>query len=379
MMATRLMQGNEAVVEGAIAAGLKFYAGYPITPSTEIAELCAEKLPFVGGKFIQMEDEIASMAAVIGASLTGLKAMTATSGPGFSLKQENIGFAAIAEVPCVIADVQRRGPSTGMPTSPAQGDVMQSRWGTHGDHSIIVLSPSSVKEAYYVTIQAFNLSEKYRTPVIILMDEVIGHLREAVNLEEYKDIEIIERTMPQDKENYLPYQHIENGVAPLAPFGKGFRFHVTGLVHNEDGLPTNDPKVAEKLIERLVGKIENNKRDIVMFEEKYTEGGDVLIISFGSSARACEAAIENLKKEGIQAGLFRPIAIWPFPDERLKEIYPKFKKVFVVEMNTGQLYYEVDRIVKGDTYVGKINKFNGEFFTPCEIAEKIKESFKNGI
>lgn len=374
-MTTVLMQGNEAVVEGAIAAGLKFYAGYPITPSTEIAELCAEKLPFVGGKFIQMEDEIASMAAVIGASLTGLKSMTATSGPGFSLKQENIGFAAMSEIPCVIVDVQRMGPSTGMPTSPAQGDVMQSRWGTHGDHPIIVLSPSSVKEAYYITIQAFNLSEKYRTPVILLMDEVIGHLREAVNLGEYKDVDIFERPIPHDKENYLPYQYIEDGVAPLAPFGKGFRFHVTGLAHNEKGLPTNDPKVAEKLIKRLMGKIENNKKEIVMFEEKGTEGGDVLLVSFGSSARSCEAAIQELKKEGIKVGLFKPITIWPFPDEKLMEIYPRFKKVFVVEMNIGQLYYEVDRIIKGNTYVGKINKFNGEFFTPFDIVKKIKESF----
>lgn len=378
-MTTVLMQGNEAVVEGAIKAGLRFYAGYPITPSTEIAELCAEKLPFVGGKFIQMEDEIASMAAVIGASLAGLKAMTATSGPGFSLMQENIGFAAMAEVPCVVVDVQRMGPSTGMPTSPAQGDVMQSRWGTHGDHSIIVLSPSSVKEAYYVTIQAFNFSEKYRTPVVILMDEVIGHLREAVNLEEYKDVEIIERPMPEDKENYLPYKHIENEVAPLAPFGKGFRFHVTGLVHNEKGLPTNDPKIAEKLIKRLVDKIENNKKDIVMFQEKDTEGGDVLLISFGSTARACEAAAEELKKEGIKVGLFRPITIWPFPDERLKEIYPRFKKIFVVEMNRGQLYYEIDRIVKGNIKVEKINKANGEFFTPWEVIRKVKESVENGI
>ncbi|MGB9810072.1 MAG: 2-oxoacid:acceptor oxidoreductase subunit alpha, partial [Caldanaerobacter sp.] len=255
-MSKVLMQGNEAVVEGAIRAGMRFYAGYPITPSTEIAELCAEKLPFVGGKFIQMEDEIASMAAIIGASLAGLKAMTATSGPGFSLMQENIGFAAMAEVPCVVIDVQRMGPSTGMPTSPSQGDVMQSRWGTHGDHSIIVLSPSSVKEAYYVTIQAFNLSERYRTPVVILMDEVIGHLRETVDLDEYKDIEIVERKIPENLEGYLPYRDIEDGTSPFIPFGKGIRYHVTGLVHNEKGLPTNSTKIAEKLIKRLVGKIE---------------------------------------------------------------------------------------------------------------------------
>lgn len=378
-MSKVLMQGNEAVVEGAIRAGMRFYAGYPITPSTEIAELCAEKLPFVGGKFIQMEDEIASMAAIIGASLAGLKAMTATSGPGFSLMQENIGFAAMAEVPCVVVDVQRMGPSTGMPTSPAQGDVMQSRWGTHGDHSIIVLSPSSVKEAYYVTIQAFNLSEKYRTPVVILIDEVIGHLRETVNLDEYGDIEIIERKIPEDIENYLPYKDIENGVAPLIPFGKGVRYHVTGLVHNEKGLPTNDTKIAERLIKRLVDKIEKNKEDIVMYEEKGEKEGDILFISFGSTSRSVEAAEEELKKEGFKVGIFRPITIWPFPDTRLRKIYPKFRKIFVVEMNRGQLYYEVDRVVKREGAVENINKANGEFFTPCEIVEKVKERIKNGF
>ncbi|AAM24562.1 MAG: Pyruvate:ferredoxin oxidoreductase alpha subunit [Caldanaerobacter subterraneus] len=378
-MSRVLMQGNEAVVEGAIRAGMRFYAGYPITPSTEIAELCAEKLPFVGGKFIQMEDEIASMAAIIGASLAGLKAMTATSGPGFSLMQENIGFAAMAEVPCVVVDVQRMGPSTGMPTLPAQGDVMQSRWGTHGDHSIIVLSPSSVKEAYYVTIQAFNLSEKYRTPVVILMDEVIGHLRETVNLDEYGDIEIIERKIPEDIENYLPYKDIENGVAPLIPFGKGVRYHVTGLVHNEKGLPTNDTKIAERLIKRLVDKIEKNKEDIVMYEEKGEKEGDILFISFGSTSRSVEAAEEELKKEGFKVGIFRPITIWPFPDTRLRKIYPKFRKIFVVEMNRGQLYYEVDRVVKREGAVENINKANGEFFTPCEIVEKVKERIKNGF
>ncbi|MBE3579531.1 MAG: 2-oxoacid:acceptor oxidoreductase subunit alpha [Caldanaerobacter subterraneus] len=378
-MSKVLMQGNEAVVEGAIRAGMRFYAGYPITPSTEIAELCAEKLPFVGGKFIQMEDEIASMAAIIGASLAGLKSMTATSGPGFSLMQENIGFAAMAEVPCVVVDVQRMGPSTGMPTSPAQGDVMQSRWGTHGDHSIIVLSPSSVKEAYYVTIQAFNLSEKYRSPVVVLMDEVIGHLRETVSLDEYGDIEIIERKIPEDIENYLPYKDIENGVVPLIPFGKGVRYHVTGLVHNEKGLPTNDTKIAERLIKRLVDKIEKNKEDIVMYEEKGEKEGDILFISFGSTSRAVEEAAEELKKEGFKVGIFRPITIWPFPDTKLRKIYPKFRKIFVVEMNRGQLYYEVDRIVKMEGAVENINKANGEFFTPCEIVEKVKERIKNGF
>jgi len=256
---------------------------------------------------------------------------------------------------------------------------MQSRWGTHGDHSIIVLSPSSVKEAYYVTIQAFNLSEKYRTPVVILMDEVIGHLRETVNLDEYGDIEIIERKIPEDIENYLPYKDIENGVAPLIPFGKGVRYHVTGLVHNEKGLPTNDTKIAERLIKRLVDKIEKNKEDIVMYEEKGEKEGDILFISFGSTSRSVEAAEEELKKEGFKVGIFRPITIWPFPDTRLRKIYPKFRKIFVVEMNRGQLYYEVDRVVKREGAVENINKANGEFFTPCEIVEKVKERIKNGF
>lgn len=373
-MTVMLMQGNEAVVNAAIVAGLKFFAGYPITPSTEIAELCSEKLPLIGGKFIQMEDEIASMAAIIGASLTGVKSMTATSGPGFSLKQENIGFAAMAEIPCVIVDVQRSGPSTGMPTSPSQGDVMQSRWGTHGDHPIIVLSPSSVKETYDVTIRAFNLAEKYRTPVILLMDEIIGHLREKVELPEIDKIDIINRKIPDNKDEYLPYENIENGVAPLAPFGKGFRFHVTGLSHNEKGIPTNSTEITEKLMKRLLGKIENNKKDIYLYDEINIKKSDILIVSFGSSARACEAAIDILKSEKINAGLFRPITIWPFPEDRFKEIYERFKKIFVVEMNAGQLYLEIDRLVKGNIPVNKINKFNGEYFTPQYIAKIIKES-----
>ncbi|SNX55415.1 2-oxoacid:acceptor oxidoreductase subunit alpha [Thermoanaerobacterium sp. RBIITD] len=373
MMALKLMQGNEAVVNGAIKAGLKFYAGYPITPSTEIAELCAEKLPLIGGKFIQMEDELGSMAAVIGASLTGIKAMTATSGPGFSLKQENIGFASMAEIPCVIVDVQRSGPSTGMPTSPSQGDVMQSRWGTHGDHPIIVLSPSSVREAYEVTIKAFNLSEKYRTPVILLMDEVIGHLREKVHIEEDKDIFIYKREIP-DKKDYLPYRNILDGVVPLAPFGNGYRFHVTGLSHDERGFPTNSTDVTEKLMSRLIGKIENNKDDICLYEIKNIENSDILIVSFGSSARACEEAIDILKMNGINASLFRPITIWPFPDKSFKEICNKFRYIFVVEMNSGQLFLEIDRLVNKDVKINKINKVNGEYFTPQFIVDSIKES-----
>lgn len=372
-MTIKLLQGNEAVVDGAIKAGLKFYAGYPITPSTEIAELCAEKLPLVGGRFLQMEDELGSMAAVIGASLTGVKAMTATSGPGFSLKQENIGFASMAEIPCVIVNVQRSGPSTGMPTSPSQGDVMQSRWGTHGDHPIIVISPSSVKEAYELTIEAFNMSEKYRTPVIMLMDEVIGHLREKVDFSDLKISKIIDRKLPS-KDNYLPYKNVLNSVVPLAPFGKGYKFHVTGLSHNESGFPTNNTEVTEKLMSRLLGKIESNLDDICKYEERLNNSNDVLIVSFGSSARASDAAIDILKEYDINADIFRPITIWPFPTKRFKEIYKNYKHIYVVEMNYGQLFYEIDRLVKENIVVSKINKINGEFFTPQYIANRIKES-----
>ena len=251
----RLMQGNEACVEGALYAGMKFYAGYPITPSTEIAEISAQKLPLVGGKFIQMEDEIAGMAAVIGASLCGLKSMTATSGPGFSLKQENLGFACITEVPCVVVNVQRGGPSTGLPTSVAQGDVMQAKWGTHGDHPVIALTPSSVKECYELTIKAFNYSEKYRTPVIVLLDEVIGHMRERIELYEEGEGEIIDRKAPKDGEDYVPYRPDEDLVPKMAPFGEGYKYHVTGLVHSESGFPSSSPKVAQDLITRLTDKV----------------------------------------------------------------------------------------------------------------------------
>lgn len=295
----KLMQGNEACVEGAIAAGMRFYAGYPITPSTEIAELSAAMLPKIGGKFVQMEDEIASISAVIGASLTGLKSMTATSGPGFSLKQEGIGYAIITEVPCVIVNVQRGGPSTGLPTSPAQGDIMQARWGTHGDHSIIALYPSTVKEIYTTTIKAFNLAEKYRTPVILLMDEVIGHMREKVEMPNADEIEIYNRKKPSvGADEYLPYKINDGDIVPeMASFGEGYRFHVTGLVHNETGFPTTNSNIAENLTNHLVNKIENNMDDIVEYEEYHLEDAEEIIVAFGSTARSAKSAVDALREE----------------------------------------------------------------------------------
>lgn len=369
-----LMQGNEACVEGAIAAGMRFFAGYPITPSTEIAEMSSEKLPLVGGKFIQMEDEIASMAAIIGASLAGLKSMTATSGPGFSLKQENLGYAAISEVPCVVVNVQRGGPSTGLPTSPAQGEIMQSRWGTHGDHPIIVITPSSVRETFDLTIRAFNLSEKYRVPVILLMDEIIGHMREKVELPDISKINIINRKKPiASKEEYLPFKPDDNLVPPMANYGEGYRFHVTGLIHDETGFPSNSPNVADKLIRRLAAKIEKNKEDIIQWEEESTEDADIIILSIGGVSRASNAAMKMMREKGYKVGTFRPITVWPFPEKRLEELTKKVKTIVVAEMNLGQLVLEVERICKGTVRIERVNKVNGEIITPEEIVAKIEE------
>ncbi|HOM42649.1 MAG TPA: 2-oxoacid:acceptor oxidoreductase subunit alpha [Bacillota bacterium] len=370
----RLMQGNEACVEGAIAAGMRFYAGYPITPSTEIAELSAERLPLVGGRFMQMEDEIGGMAAIIGASLTGAKSMTATSGPGFSLKQENIGYASIAEVPCVIVNVQRGGPSTGMPTSPAQGEIMQARWGTHGDHPVIALTPSSVRETFDLTIKAFNFAEKYRTPVILLMDEVIGHMREKVQLPDISEIEIIDRKRPDcSSEEYLPYEADNDLVPPMADFGTGYRYHVTGLVHDETGFPSNSTAVADKLIRRLSNKIEIHRDEIESWEEENTEDAEVLILSYGCVARSSKSAMNILRERGIKAGTFRPITIWPFPEKRLRELAAKVKTIVVPEMNLGQLVLEVERICGCNAKIEKLNKVSCEIIYPEKIVSKIEE------
>jgi len=370
----KLMQGNEACVEGAIAAGMTFYAGYPITPSTEIAEISAEKLPRIGGRFIQMEDEIAGIAAAIGGSLTGAKTMTATSGPGFSLKQENIGYAAIAEIPVVIVDVQRGGPSTGQPTSPAQGDMMQAKWGTHGDHPVIALCPSSVKETYDLTIRAFNLAEKYRMPVLLMMDEVIGHMREKIELPEASEIEIINRKRPTcPADEYLPFKPEADLVPPMADFGAGYRYHVTGLIHDETGFPSNSTDVADKLIRRLVDKIEINKKDIITWEEENTEDADIIIFAYGCVARAAKTAIKILREKGVKVGLFRPITVWPFPEERMIELAKSAKAIVAPEMNLGQMVLEVERLCSKYTKIEKLNKVNGEIIYPEEIVAKIEE------
>lgn len=368
----KLMQGNEACTLGAIAAGLNFYAGYPITPSTEIAEMCSEELPKIGGRFIQMEDEIGSAAAIIGASLTGRKSMTATSGPGFSLMQELVGYASMTEVPIVIVNVQRVGPSTGMPTSLAQGDVMQARWGSHGDHPVVVLAPGNVGECYELTIKAFNIAEELRVPVILLSDEVIGHMREKVVLPEAGSIKISKRKEPDSPSSYVPYRADPDGGVPLmAPFGKGFRWHVTGLSHDETGFPTNKGEVAGALIKRLMRKVEKAEPLIRDYATESVDDCDVLVVAFGSSAMSATSAVRQARAKGIKAGLFRPKTIWPFPEEPLQEIISRAKRVIVPEMNTGQIVYEVERIAAGKAPVEKLSKVNCELFFPEEILEAI--------
>jgi len=370
----KVLQGNEACAEGALRAGLNFFAGYPITPSSEIAEVLSFKLPERGGRFLQMEDEIGAMGAIIGASLGGAKAMTATSGPGFSLKQENIGFACMAEIPCVVVNVQRGGPSTGTPTLPSQGDVMQARWGTHGDHPIIVLVPNSVKETYYETIRAFNLAEKYRNPVIILLDEIIGHVFEKVELPDNEDIEIITRKRPKvTPDKYLPYYSDETMIPAMANFGEGYRYHVTGLVHDETGFPTNDNVKTDKLIRRLHNKIMNNVDDIVEVEETYLDDARIGIFAYGSTARSAKNAVNNARAQGIKAGLLRPKTIWPFPEKQVVALAENVNYIIVPELNLGQIAHEVEWAVKGKLEVLKINRVDGNPINPKEILGLIKK------
>ena len=370
-----LMQGNEACVEGAIAAGMRFYAGYPITPSTEIAEGCARRLPEVGGKFLQMEDEISSMAAVIGASATGVKSMTATSGPGFSLKQENIGYGCMTEIPCVVVDVQRSGPSTGMATSPSQADIMQARWGTHGDHPVIAISPSSVLETYMLIIRAFNLSEKYRTPVMFMMDEMVGHMREAVVLPDPDEIIINNRKTSYHDGAYKACYEVPEGeyVPRMKPFGRGERYAITGLSHDISGFPTNNNVITNDLCTRLMEKIDKNVDDIVQLQEYEMDDAETAIVCFGGTTRAVMDAVIQMREEGIKAGMFRPVTVWPFPEKQLRERLGQLKRIVMVEHNYGQMLLEVQRISAGSVPVGFIGRVDGTIIPPDEIIAKVKE------
>ena len=367
-----LMQGNEACVEGAVYAGCRFFGGYPITPSTEIAEGLSLRLPQVGGKFIQMEDEIASIAAVTGASLAGLKSLTATSGPGFSLKQEALGFACITEIPIVVVNVMRAGPSTGFPTGPSQADVMQAKWGTHGDHPIIALTPAYVQELIPETIRAFNLSEKYRTPVVILYDEIIGHMREPVVIPEPGEIDVVDRARPScSAEEYKPYDD-KYEVPPLAPFGEGYRFHVTGLSHGTDGFPTADQTWIEREGKRLMSKISDHTDDICSNDIYNMDDAEIGILAYGVTARSANYAVNEARKEGIKAGLVRPLTIWPFPEKEVREMAGRVKVIIVPEMNLGQVVLEVERVVKGRCEVKGLNKINCDPIHPGEILDMIK-------
>ncbi|MGD8626543.1 MAG: 2-oxoacid:acceptor oxidoreductase subunit alpha [Anaerolineae bacterium] len=372
-MTAQLLQGNHASARGALAAGCRFFGGYPITPSSEIAEIMARELPKLGGKFIQMEDEIASIAAIIGASVGGLKAMTATSGPGFSLMQENLGYAVVAEVPCVIVNVMRAGPSTGLPTSPAQGDVMQARWGTHGDHPIIALAPASVREAFDLTATAFNFAEKFRTPVLVLMDEVVGHMRERVELPELALDEIVNREMPTvPPEWYEPFGNPPSDVPPLAPFGEGYRYHITGLLHDPRGFPTSRLDEIQPWLQRLFRKIDRRRDEICMWEEDGIEDARVLIVSYGATARSARQAIKLARARfGRKVGLLRLKTLWPFPEEALERAAENVQRVIVAEMNLGQIALEVERIV-GRNKVLRVGRADGQMVTPHQIVDAMR-------
>jgi len=373
------MHGNEAAAEGAIAAGCRFYAGYPITPSSEIAEILSGRLPEVGGVFIQMEDEIASMAAIIGASLGGLKSATATSGPGFSLMQENLGFAVMCEIPCVIINVQRVGPSTGLPTKAAQGDVMQARWGTHGDHPIIALTPSSAQETYHLAVRAFNLAERYRTPVILLMDAIVAQVKEKVAVPDAAELEIVPRAAPTvPPQEYKPFPFTLGEVAPLAVFGEGYRYHVTGLLHDEYGYPTEDPDAANAWWAHMTTKIDAHLDDILDWEEVQLDDAEVAVVAYGGTARAAAHAVALARAEGIRLGMLRPITIWPFPEAAVRELAGRVRRLIVPELNLGQIRLEVERLSAGQAPVEGIHRADGMQITPDQILARARAAMSAG-
>lgn len=377
----RFIQGNEACVEGALYAGVEFFAGYPITPSTEIAECLAGRLPEQGGKFIQMEDEIASMCAIVGASLTGRKVMTATSGPGFSLKQEAIGYACMTEIPCVIANVQRGGPSTGNPTHVSQGDVNQARWGTHGDHSIIALTASNHQDIFSITVDAFNLAETYRTPVVLLLDEAVGHLREKLTIPEEGAIPIVGRlrTSLGKGVDYHPYLPREDGRLPMSDFGGEHRYNVTGLFHDMWGFPSNNPKVVNELLRHLVDKIDNNIHEITRYKEHFMDDAEYVFISYGSSARSAIHLAKSRRAKGEKIGVLELQSIWPFPKELVREKCANAKAVLVVEMNMGQVLAQVKAAVKKPGRVFLANRIDGKLITPSDIKRLLRVIQGRGV
>lgn len=368
------LDGDHACCEGAIAAGCRISFGYPITPSTEIVERLAKRLPLVGGLFVQMEDEIASSIAIQGAVWGGKKAITVSSGPGISLMMEHIGYAAMTETPCVIVNVQRAGPSTGLPTLPSQADMMQARWGSHGDYEIIAIAPNSPQECFDLTIHAFNLSEQYRVPVMVMMDESVGHMTERVVIPHAEQIDIETRIQPDgDKENYLPYKPIDDFVPAMAPVGEGYRFHVTGLTHDEKGFPVMTPEAQDKLVKRLVNKIRMRADQLSMVEEMYTEDADVILLAYGITSRVVLRTLELAREKGLKVGMFRPIVVWPFPANRLCHLMEKAQAVVVPELNLGQVVLEVERLAKGSTKVVSIPHAGGALHDPEDILRQVEE------
>jgi len=373
---TVLMQGNDAMVYGALMAGVNFFAGYPITPSTEILEGFAREMPLWGGKFIQMEDEIAAMAATIGASLAGMKSLTASSGPGISLKLENIGYACMAEVPVTIINDQRMGPSTGAPTKTSQGDMMQARWGCHGDHAIIAIAPGTVEEAFNETIRAVNLAEKFRNPVILLPDACLAHMREKVYIPKQDELEIIERIRPKaGMTDYKPFDPTDDLVPDVADFGEGYRFTITGLIHEDSGMSNFSSKLSDELIRRFYSKLESRLDEILKNEEHYLDDCEMLVISYGISSRSALSAVNKARENGIKAGLFRPITVWPFPHQRLNEISKGKRACLVVEMNIGQMVREVERTTSKHCPVHHFGNATGDLLQPQAVYEKLVEVF----
>jgi 2-oxoglutarate/2-oxoacid ferredoxin oxidoreductase subunit alpha len=369
-----LMQGNEAIAEGAIAAGMRFFAGYPISPSSEVAETLSRRLPQVGGTFIQMEDEIASISAIIGGSIVGTKSMTATSGPGFSLMQEGLGFAIMAETPLVIVNVQRIGPSSGYATAPAQGDVMQARYGSHGPSPIIALAPSTVMEAYDVTVKAFNLSEKYRSPVVILTDAAVGHLREVVALPAPEELEIVDREKPKGPPGSVkPFEAHQDTLVPAIPdFGTGYRYHITGLFHDETGFPSTASAVVQGNTERLMNKIELHREEMCYVESLYMDDAEITVISYGCSGRSARAAVKAARARGMKVGLTRLITLWPFPEHVIKAVAERTPRLVIAELNLGDIANEVRRVTRGDVQIAQVNRHDGLLITPGQILKAIE-------
>ena len=368
------MNGDYACCEGALASGCRFFAGYPITPATEIAERMSRRLPELGGVYIQMEDEMASMAAILGASWGGVKAMTSTSGPGFSLMMENIGLGICTETPCVICNVQRAGPSTGLPTLVGQGDMMQARWGSHGHYEIIALCPSSVQEMFDFTIRAFNLSEQYRIPVIIMADEVVGHMNERVVIPPEADIKLVERRKPAAPPgDYLPYRPDADWVAPMANCGDGYRIHITGLTHDERGYPVMDADTQAQMVNRLIQKIQSNRDTIIRTENIYLDDAEVVVVAYGISARSAKQAVREARAGGVRAGLIKLETVWPFPEKLIRDVATRVRALIMPEINAGQMVLEVERCAGGACPVKLVSHFGGSIIHPRTILDAIEK------